>query len=183
MVVYTTATKNFLGGDAQAQALAQQAIATSNTAYLNSRIRVPDGRWCRLHLGMAPPVNSCHRHRDGADSKQVTSGHIHQRSHEKAYAGRGSPFVIPGVWVMRRLCALRALPQLWSPMRVSDCISPPTASRNRDCPTVGQIELRRTEVIHFPAPGGAWVLLLPARTCAQSPTSAGPDSLLRPASC
>ncbi len=39
MVVYTTATKNFLGGDAQAQALAQQAIDATNTAYVNSRIR------------------------------------------------------------------------------------------------------------------------------------------------
>lgn len=39
LVVYTTATKNVLGGDAQAQALAQQAIDSSNTAYLNSRIR------------------------------------------------------------------------------------------------------------------------------------------------
>jgi hypothetical protein len=39
MVVYTTATKNFLGGDAQAQAHAQAAIDATNTAYLNSRIR------------------------------------------------------------------------------------------------------------------------------------------------
>jgi hypothetical protein len=39
LVVYTTATKNFLGGDAQAQTLAQQAIDSANTAYLNSRIR------------------------------------------------------------------------------------------------------------------------------------------------
>lgn len=39
MVVYTTATKNFLGGDAQAQALAQQAVDAANTAYLNSKIR------------------------------------------------------------------------------------------------------------------------------------------------
>lgn len=39
MVVYTTATKNFLGGDAQAQAHAQQAIDATNTAYSNSRIR------------------------------------------------------------------------------------------------------------------------------------------------
>lgn len=39
LVVYTTATKNVLGGDAQAQTLAQQAIDSSNTAYLNSRIR------------------------------------------------------------------------------------------------------------------------------------------------
>lgn len=39
LVVYTTATKNFLGGDAQAQTLAQQAIDSSNTAYLNSKIR------------------------------------------------------------------------------------------------------------------------------------------------
>ena len=39
MVVYTTATKNFLGGDAQAQALAQAAIDSTNTAYINSQIR------------------------------------------------------------------------------------------------------------------------------------------------
>ncbi len=39
LVVYTTATKNFLGGDAQARALAQQAIDATNTAYINSRIR------------------------------------------------------------------------------------------------------------------------------------------------
>lgn len=39
LVVYTTATKNFLGGDAQAQTLAQQAVDASNTAYLNSKIR------------------------------------------------------------------------------------------------------------------------------------------------
>ncbi|MBA3351993.1 MAG: hypothetical protein H0U23_06130, partial [Blastocatellia bacterium] len=39
MVVYTTATKNFLGGDVQAQTHAQQAIDATNTAYLNSRIR------------------------------------------------------------------------------------------------------------------------------------------------
>ena len=39
MVVYTTATKNALGGDAQAQAFAQQAIDSANTAYLNSKIR------------------------------------------------------------------------------------------------------------------------------------------------
>ena len=39
IVVYTTATKNTLGGDAQAQALAQSAIDTTNTTYLNSKIR------------------------------------------------------------------------------------------------------------------------------------------------
>ncbi len=39
LLVYTTATKNFLGGDAQAQALAQQAIDSTNTAYFNSKIR------------------------------------------------------------------------------------------------------------------------------------------------
>lgn len=39
LVVYTTATKNFLGGDAQAKAFAQQAIDSTNTAYINSRIR------------------------------------------------------------------------------------------------------------------------------------------------
>jgi hypothetical protein len=39
MVVYTTATKNFLGGDAAAQALAQAAIDATNTAYINSRVR------------------------------------------------------------------------------------------------------------------------------------------------
>lgn len=40
MVVYTTATKNILGGDAQAQAHAQAAIDAANTAYINSRIRM-----------------------------------------------------------------------------------------------------------------------------------------------
>ncbi len=39
LIVYTTATKNFLGGDAQAQALAQAAIDSANTAYINSKIR------------------------------------------------------------------------------------------------------------------------------------------------
>ena len=39
IVVYTTATKNFLGGDQQAQALAQSAIDTTNTTYVNSMIR------------------------------------------------------------------------------------------------------------------------------------------------
>jgi hypothetical protein len=39
LVVYTTATKNVLGGDAPAQTLAQQAIDSANTAYLNSKIR------------------------------------------------------------------------------------------------------------------------------------------------
>ncbi len=39
LVVYTTATKNFLGGNTQAQALAQQAIDATNTAYRNSKIR------------------------------------------------------------------------------------------------------------------------------------------------
>jgi len=39
LIVYTTAVKNFLGGDAQAQAFAQQAIATTNTVYRNSQIR------------------------------------------------------------------------------------------------------------------------------------------------
>ncbi len=39
LVVYTTATKNFLGGDAQARAHAQASIDATNTAYINSRIR------------------------------------------------------------------------------------------------------------------------------------------------
>ena len=39
MVVYTTATKTFLGGDEQARAHAQQAIDATNTAYINSKIR------------------------------------------------------------------------------------------------------------------------------------------------
>jgi hypothetical protein len=39
MVVYTTASKNILGGDPQAQVLSQQAIDATNTAYMNSRIR------------------------------------------------------------------------------------------------------------------------------------------------
>lgn len=38
MVVYTTATKNTVGGDAQAQTIAQSAIDVSNTSYLNSKI-------------------------------------------------------------------------------------------------------------------------------------------------
>lgn len=38
LVVYTTATKNFLGGDAQAQTLSQQAVDATNTAYSNSRV-------------------------------------------------------------------------------------------------------------------------------------------------
>src|SRR5688572_8372244 len=39
ILVYTTASKTFLGGDAQAQVFAQQAIDTTNTAYINSKIR------------------------------------------------------------------------------------------------------------------------------------------------
>lgn len=39
LLVYTTATKTILGGDTQAQALAQQAIDATNTAYINSKIR------------------------------------------------------------------------------------------------------------------------------------------------
>lgn len=39
LILYTTATKNFMGGDAQSQALAQQAVDVTNAAYLNSRIR------------------------------------------------------------------------------------------------------------------------------------------------
>ncbi len=39
LIVYTTAVKNFLGGDAQAQVFAQQAVAATNTAYRNSHIR------------------------------------------------------------------------------------------------------------------------------------------------
>ncbi|MGC2234863.1 MAG: M12 family metallo-peptidase [Pyrinomonadaceae bacterium] len=39
LVLYTTPVKNSLGGDAQAQAFAQQAIDISNTTYLNSKIR------------------------------------------------------------------------------------------------------------------------------------------------
>ncbi|MEP6903321.1 MAG: M12 family metallo-peptidase [Actinomycetota bacterium] len=39
LVVYTTPVKNSLGGDAQAQALAQSAIDTTNTTYINSKIR------------------------------------------------------------------------------------------------------------------------------------------------
>ncbi len=38
MVLYTTATKNIAGGDAQAQTIAQSAIDVSNTTYLNSKI-------------------------------------------------------------------------------------------------------------------------------------------------
>ncbi|MDQ3797994.1 MAG: zinc-dependent metalloprotease [Acidobacteriota bacterium] len=39
LVLYTTPVKNSLGGDAQAQVFAQQAIDLTNTAYVNSRIR------------------------------------------------------------------------------------------------------------------------------------------------
>lgn len=39
LVLYTTPVKTSLGGDAQAQAFAQSAIDTSNTTYLNSKIR------------------------------------------------------------------------------------------------------------------------------------------------
>ncbi len=39
LVVYTAAVKASLGGDAQAQALAQSAVDISNTAYRNSKIR------------------------------------------------------------------------------------------------------------------------------------------------
>jgi hypothetical protein len=39
LVLYTTPVKTSLGGDAQAQAFAQQAIDTTNSTYLNSKIR------------------------------------------------------------------------------------------------------------------------------------------------
>ncbi len=39
LVLYTTPVKTSLGGDAQAQAFAQSAIDTSNTTYINSKIR------------------------------------------------------------------------------------------------------------------------------------------------
>lgn len=39
LVVYTPATKAMLGGDTQAQTLAQQSIDITNTAYINSKIR------------------------------------------------------------------------------------------------------------------------------------------------
>lgn len=39
LILYTTPVKNSLGGDAQAQAFAQQAIDSTNTAYINSKIR------------------------------------------------------------------------------------------------------------------------------------------------
>jgi len=39
LVVYTEAVKNSLGGDAQAQTLAQNAVDATNTAYINSKIR------------------------------------------------------------------------------------------------------------------------------------------------
>lgn len=39
LVVYTTATKNAMGGDGPAQTLAQQSVDSANTAYLNSKIR------------------------------------------------------------------------------------------------------------------------------------------------
>ncbi len=39
LVVYTTATKNVLGGDAAAQTFSQQAIDSTNTTYINSKIR------------------------------------------------------------------------------------------------------------------------------------------------
>jgi peptidyl-Asp metalloendopeptidase len=40
LVLYTTPVKNTLGGVAQAQAFAQQAIDSANTAYINSKIRM-----------------------------------------------------------------------------------------------------------------------------------------------
>jgi peptidyl-Asp metalloendopeptidase len=40
LVLYTTPVKNTLGGVAQAQVFAQQAIDSANTAYLNSKIRM-----------------------------------------------------------------------------------------------------------------------------------------------
>lgn len=39
LVLYTTPVKTSLGGDAQAQAFAQQAVDSTNTAYINSKIR------------------------------------------------------------------------------------------------------------------------------------------------
>lgn len=39
LVVYTAAVRDAVGGDAQAQTLAQQSIDATNTAYINSRIR------------------------------------------------------------------------------------------------------------------------------------------------
>lgn len=39
VIVYTTATKNLLGGDTQARTFAQQAVDSANAAYLNSKIR------------------------------------------------------------------------------------------------------------------------------------------------
>ena len=39
LVLYTTPVKNSLGGDAQAQVFAQSAIDTTNTTYINSKIR------------------------------------------------------------------------------------------------------------------------------------------------
>ncbi|HQU85436.1 MAG TPA: zinc-dependent metalloprotease family protein, partial [Pyrinomonadaceae bacterium] len=39
LVLYTTPVKTSLGGDAQAQTFAQQAIDATNTAYINSKIR------------------------------------------------------------------------------------------------------------------------------------------------
>ncbi len=39
LVLYTTPVKTSLGGDAQAQAFAQSAIDTTNTTYINSKIR------------------------------------------------------------------------------------------------------------------------------------------------
>ncbi|HEX8638093.1 MAG TPA: M12 family metallo-peptidase [Pyrinomonadaceae bacterium] len=40
LVLYTRAVKNMLGGAAQAEAVAQQAIVDSNSAYRNSRVRL-----------------------------------------------------------------------------------------------------------------------------------------------
>ncbi|MBK9530081.1 MAG: hypothetical protein IPO41_17630 [Acidobacteria bacterium] len=40
LVVYTAAVRTSLGGDAQAQAVAQQAIDATNTSYINSRMRL-----------------------------------------------------------------------------------------------------------------------------------------------
>lgn len=65
LIVYTTAVKNFFGGDAQAQAFAQQAVTASNTVYRNSRIRQ------RLRLAHAQEIAYTESGTGGTDLSYV----------------------------------------------------------------------------------------------------------------
>jgi hypothetical protein len=65
LIVYTTAVKNFFGGDAQAQAFAQQAVATTNTVYRNSQIRQ------RLRLAHAQEIVYTESGTGGTDLSSV----------------------------------------------------------------------------------------------------------------